>query len=49
MPRHLRTAGRENYYFQQDGATPHFSNIVQNWLKSKFGDEFLDKTMWPPR
>lgn len=39
----------KKYYFQQDGAKPHVANIVQNYLKSKFGDKFLDKKRWPPR
>jgi hypothetical protein len=28
----------KNYYFQQDGATPHRANVVQTWLTGKFGD-----------
>jgi len=43
---------RQNYkkfYFQQDGAKPHIANKVQNYLKSKFGDKFMDKNRWPPR
>jgi hypothetical protein len=36
-------------YFMQDGARPHTANKVQDWLKSKFGDRFLDKTKWPAR
>ena len=37
------------YYFQQDGASPHTCNRVQNYLKSKFQDRFMDKNRWPPR
>jgi hypothetical protein len=48
-PKHIRVEGYREYYFQQDGATPHSAKIVQDWLKSKFGDFFLDKTKWPPR
>lgn len=48
-PKHNRVEGYDTYYFQQDGATPHTAKIVQDWLKSKFGDFFLSKTKWPPR
>ena len=48
-PKHLRTAHHEKHYFQQDGATPHTANIVQEWLASKFSRKFLSKLMWPPR
>ncbi len=37
-PSQLRTSEYKKYYFQQDGAPPHASNIVQEWLASKFGD-----------
>jgi hypothetical protein len=33
----------KQYYFQQDGTPPHTSNIVQEWLASKFGQKFLAK------
>ena len=48
-PKHLRTDAYKKYYFQQDGATPHTANSVQNLLSSKFGDKFVDKKKWPPR
>ena len=48
-PKHNKVENHLSYYFQQDGATSHTSNIVQEWLKSKFGDFFLDKTKWLPR
>jgi hypothetical protein len=48
-PWHARIVGQSRYYFQQDGAPPHVSHEVQNFLKDKFGDRFIDKTMWPPR
>lgn len=48
-PKHLRTADYKKYYFQQDGATAHTATMVQNWLKSKIGDKFMDKKKWPPR
>jgi len=48
-PKLLRTAERNKYYFQQDGASAHTSKIVQAWCSLKFGRKFLDKKMWPPR
>lgn len=48
-PKLLRTADYKKYYFQQDGAAAHTSNIVQSWCTSKFGEKFLNKEMWPPR
>jgi len=48
-PRLLKVPNSQNHYFQQDGATPHTANDVQDWLKRKFSRRFLDKTMWPPR
>ena len=36
----------KKYYFQQDGASPHTS---KNYLRSKFGEKFIDKKKWPPR
>ena len=48
-PKLLRTKHHEKYYFQQDGAAAHTSNIVQAWGTSKFGRKFLNKQMWPPR
>ena len=46
--RHLHMPDYKNYYFQQDGATPHTASIVQNFLFSKFKSKFIDKTKWPP-
>ena len=48
-PKHLRTSEYKKYYFQQDGTPPHTSNIVQEWLTSKFGQKFLAKGTWPAR
>ena len=48
-PKILRTSNYQKYYFQQDGATPHTADKVQNWLTRKFSDKFLNKKMWPPR
>ena len=42
-PKHLRTSEYKKCYFQQDGTPPHTSNIVQEWLASKFGQKFLAK------
>ncbi len=47
-PKHLKTAEYKKYYFQQDGAGPHKATMVQSWLKSKFGNRFIHKKMWPP-
>ena len=48
-PKHLRTSEYKKYYFQRDGTPPHTSNIVQEWLASKFGKKFLAKGTWPAR
>lgn len=48
-PKHLRTEEYKKYYFQQDGATSHTANSVQNWLSNKFSKKFIDKHQWPPR
>lgn len=47
--RHVQTPNYTKYYFQQDGATPHTANIVQDWLSDKFSKKFVDKRKWPPR
>jgi len=46
-PKHLRTESYKKYYFLQDGAPSHTSNQVQEWLSSKFGTKFIDKSQWP--
>ena len=48
-PKHLHTSEYKKYHFQQNGATPHTANIVQDWLSSKFGTKFMAKLRWPPR
>ena len=48
-PKLLRDPSFIKYYFQQDGAPAHTSNIVQEWCTSKFGKKFLAKEDWPPR
>ncbi len=48
-PRIEKNPEFKKHYFQQDGARPHTATPVQTWLKSKFGNKFIDKNMWPPR
>ncbi len=48
-PKLLQTYGYWDFYFQQDGAPAYTAKTVQNWLKSKFGQRFVTKEMWPPR
>jgi hypothetical protein len=48
-PKLLKTCGYWDFYFQQDGAPAHTAKTIQNWLKSKFGQKFVTKEMWPPR
>ena len=48
-PEILRVSNYKKLYFQQDGARPHTANSVQNWLRSKFGERFMTKELWPPR
>ena len=48
-PKVLNTAEYEKHYFQQDGVSPHTAKAVQTWLKSKFGNKFIPKDLWPPR
>ena len=38
------------YWFQQDGATAHCTNMVMNWLSSKFGQRIISRNAdhpWP--
>lgn len=46
---HSHVKNHQSYYFQQDGAPPHRKKEVQDWLKSKFGDKFIEASRWPPR
>ncbi len=39
----------KKYYFQQDSASSHTAKKVQNYLRSKFGEKFIDKKRWLPR
>ena len=44
-------ATRRNYYFQQDGASPHVTEEVMEFLRSKFGDRIISRKSehhWPP-
>jgi len=43
------TKDNRKNYFQQDGATPHTANTVQEWLCDHFSTKFIDKKKWPPR
>lgn len=47
--RHVQNPSYIKNYFQQDSASPHTADIVQNWLREKFSKKFVDKKMWPPR
>ena len=47
--KHVNTVDWNKFIFQQDGARPHTSNEVQEWLGKKFGGNFWSKEIWPPR
>ena len=43
---------RDRIYFQQDGASAHFSRPVRKWLDSNFGTRWIGRggpIHWPPR
>ena len=45
-------ATRRGYWFQQDGARPHTTPMVQQWLASKFGPRVISNLtdrVWPPK
>lgn len=48
-PEHKKQKLHKDYYFQQDGASPHRARIVQDWLKKDFRGKLLDSNLWPPR
>ena len=48
-PRVWRIKDHQKYYFQQDGATPHTANVVQQYLSETFKQKFIEKKRWPPR
>ena len=44
-------ATRDQYWFMQDGASPHCTASVLDFLKSKFGDRIISRKtehFWPP-
>ena len=44
-------ATRRQYWFQQDGAAPHVTVPVMDFLRSKFGDRIISRNSehhWPP-
>ena len=46
------TATRRDYWFQQDGATPHTTVPVRAYLEKKFGDRVISRNMnhpWPAK
>ena len=47
--RHKMVKDSRYFFFQQDGVPPHRKKEVQTWLKSKFGANFLESNVWPPR
>ena len=47
--KHRKVKGYKNYYFQQDKASLHAVNSVQQWLTPKFGEKFITKEKWPHR
>ena len=51
-PRVKNVATRRQYWFQQDGATAHTTNLVLAFLQSKFGDRIISRrteTPWPAK
>jgi len=43
---------RKEMWLQQDGAPPHNSNVVKNFLKSQFPEKWIGTNgpiSWPPR
>ncbi|GFG31161.1 hypothetical protein Cfor_08628 [Coptotermes formosanus] len=45
-------AARRQFYFQQDGALPHFAGEVRNWLKEVFLMRWIGRSgpiEWSPR
>ena len=48
FPSIMKTVGRQDWIFMQDGASSHTSNVVQNFLKDTLNKRFITKTGWPP-
>ena len=45
-------SSRRQYFFQQDGATAHCTNMVMDWLRGKFGERIISHNSalaWPSR
>ena len=50
-PKIRGVARARGYWFQQDGAPPHTTQMVRDWLESKFGDRVISNKTdrpWPP-
>ena len=50
-PKVRSVARARGYYFQQDGAPPHTTQMVRDWLATKFGDRVISHKTdrpWPP-
>ena len=50
-PKVRGVARARGYWFQQDGAPPHTTQMVRDWLESKFGDRVISNKTdrpWPP-
>jgi hypothetical protein len=51
-PRFLALPFSQRLWFMQDGAAPHFSNIVRLWLNRNLGEHWIGRggtIKWPPR
>ena len=48
-PALTKTREYKKSFFQQDGAPVHRADIVQDWLRAKFGTQWVSKEFWPPR
>ena len=51
-PKVRSVASARGYVFQQDGAPPHTTQMVRDWLASKFGDRVISHKTdrpWPTR
>lgn len=47
-----RMPGRQNMFFMQDGATPHFALQTRDWLNLHFPNRWIGRAgpmSWPPR
>ena len=56
-PKFTSIPNYEDYLFMQDGAAPHYSHLVRNWLNANLRDQWIGrglttdscKIFWPPR